>query len=126
MREWSAWLPGGMLTLGCIFTLAVDRQHPSPLALPLDSIPTTMAGRPGSPGTARARCGGCRRTKAAGVSSYLFRWYAGDEAPFDIYVGYYEEQTQGRTIHSPKNCLPGSGWEALKQSVEQDTDAGTR
>lgn len=33
--------------------------------------------------------------------------------PFSLYVGFYGSQAQGRTIHSPKNCLPGSGWEAL-------------
>ena len=32
---------------------------------------------------------------------------------FTLYVGYYDRQTQGKTIHSPKNCLPGSGWEPL-------------
>jgi len=40
---------------------------------------------------------------------------------FTVYVGYYDGQTKGKTIHSPKNCLPGSGWEALgatKASVE--------
>jgi EpsI family protein len=30
-----------------------------------------------------------------------------------VYVGYYEQQAQGKTIHSPKNCLPGAGWEVL-------------
>jgi EpsI family protein len=40
-------------------------------------------------------------------------------------VGYYDSQTQGKTIHSPKNCLPGSGWEALASSeVNIDTPAG--
>jgi EpsI family protein len=38
----------------------------------------------------------------------------GDQIPwFSVYVGYYESQAQGNTIHSPKNCLPGAGWEAL-------------
>ncbi len=120
MREWTSWLPGGVLALGCVATLAVNRQHPAPLALPLDSIPLVLAGRTGSRGTIPKD-----QEKAAAVSSYLFRWYPGEEAPFDIYVGYYEEQTQGRTIHSPKNCLPGSGWEALNQSVTTvETAAG--
>jgi EpsI family protein len=30
-----------------------------------------------------------------------------------VYVGYYDRQLQGKTIHSPKNCLPGAGWEAV-------------
>ena len=61
----------------------------------------------------------------AGFTDYLFRSYTapkGDgegsasasRAPsFTLYVGYYEDQTQGKTIHTPKNCLPGSGWEPL-------------
>jgi EpsI family protein len=43
-----------------------------------------------------------------------------------VYVGYYDHQTQGKTIHSPKNCLPGSGWEALEAApVKVTTPAGT-
>lgn len=55
--------------------------------------------------------------RVAGVSTYLLRRYvapaAAGTAEFAIYVGYYERQTQGRTIHSPKNCLPGAGWEPV-------------
>jgi EpsI family protein len=32
---------------------------------------------------------------------------------FTLYVGYYPEQMQGSTIHSPRNCLPGAGWDPL-------------
>ncbi len=31
-----------------------------------------------------------------------------------LYVGYYQSQRQGSTIHSPKNCLPGAGWQPMK------------
>jgi len=34
-----------------------------------------------------------------------------DEA--DLYVGYYETQRQGDTVHSPMNCLPAAGWQLL-------------
>jgi EpsI family protein len=27
-----------------------------------------------------------------------------------MYVGYYESQQHGEVVHSPNNCLPGSGW----------------
>ncbi len=36
--------------------------------------------------------------------------------PVWLYVGYYESQRTGSTYHSPKNCLPGAGW----QFVESD------
>jgi EpsI family protein len=33
-----------------------------------------------------------------------------------VYLGYYDEQRQGKSIHSPRNCLPGAGWEPVSQS----------
>ncbi len=39
-------------------------------------------------------------------------------------MGYYDRQTQGRTIHSPKNCLPGAGWEALAAGTARVAVAG--
>jgi len=30
---------------------------------------------------------------------------------FNLYIGYYASQRTGSTYHSPRNCLPGSGWE---------------
>ena len=121
MTDWIRWLPSGVLALGCVFTLAVDRQHPMPTVRPLDQIPDTLAGRPGVRSTLPQD-----QLAAAGVSTYLMRRYEGPVAPFEIYVGYYEQQTQGRTIHSPKNCLPGSGWEALQQTTaDVPTASGT-
>ena len=32
-----------------------------------------------------------------------------------LYVGYYASQRQGQTMHSPMNCMPGSGWEPLRR-----------
>ena len=55
---------------------------------------------------------------------------AGEEAGegvipwFSIYVGYYESQAQGKTIHSPKNCLPGAGWEALSSEARSLSPGG--
>jgi EpsI family protein len=68
--------------------------------------------------------------RAAGVTSYLVRNYqrsdSGSGMAFSVYVGYYDRQTQGRTVHSPKNCLPGAGWEPLASRPETvTTDAGT-
>jgi EpsI family protein len=46
-----------------------------------------------------------------GVDEYLNRmYYARTERPVSLYIGYYESQRQGDTIHSPLNCLPGAGW----------------
>jgi EpsI family protein len=52
----------------------------------------------------------------AGVDDYLTRTYfRPDGAIANLYIGYYYSQRQGDTIHSPLNCLPGSGWQPIEQ-----------
>lgn len=31
----------------------------------------------------------------------------------DLWIAYFKTQRYGQTPHSPKNCLPGSGWEPV-------------
>ncbi len=51
--------------------------------------------------------------KTLGVTDYLSRSYRNDSAgvPVDLYIGFYASQRTGATYHSPKNCLPGGGWQ---------------
>jgi EpsI family protein len=45
------------------------------------------------------------------VDDYLWRQYGGTHGPpLGLYIGYYQSMRQGATYHSPKHCLPGSGW----------------
>ena len=30
--------------------------------------------------------------------------------PVSLFIGYFPTQRSGQSIHSPQNCLPGSGW----------------
>ena len=57
--------------------------------------------------------------RIAGMTDYVARVYWRDslDAAFTTYVGYYDRQSQGHSMHSPKNCLPGAGWEILKTDV---------
>lgn len=34
-----------------------------------------------------------------------------------LYIAYFRSQRTGTTIHSPKNCLPGAGWNPVRSSV---------
>ena len=34
-----------------------------------------------------------------------------------LYVGFYQSQSKGDLIHSPKNCMPGSGWNIVQSSA---------
>jgi len=51
-----------------------------------------------------------------GVDDYIVRTYRTDAPAFaSLYIGYYQSQRQGDTIHSPLNCLPGAGWEPVEK-----------
>jgi EpsI family protein len=50
-----------------------------------------------------------------GDGQYLSRLYSSSSVPpVDLFIAYYSTQRSGDTIHSPKNCLPGSGWTPLE------------
>ncbi len=51
-----------------------------------------------------------------GVDEYINRVYVDGERPLSLYVGYYQSQREGHTIHSPQNCLPGAGWLPVRTS----------
>ena len=37
----------------------------------------------------------------------------GDRIPVSFYVAYYDSQRKGASVHSPRSCLPGGGWEMV-------------
>jgi EpsI family protein len=49
-----------------------------------------------------------------GVSDHTNRiYFRPAEPPVQLYIGYYATQRTGDTMHSPKNCLPGAGWDPI-------------
>ena len=53
----------------------------------------------------------------------LMRTYSNGVAASDLFVAGFRSQRTGKAPHSPKNCLPGSGWEPLADS-ETTVDVG--
>ena len=50
-----------------------------------------------------------------GLTDYANREYlSSSELQVQLYIGYYASQRTGDTIHSPKNCLPGAGWDPIR------------
>jgi EpsI family protein len=48
----------------------------------------------------------------------LNRVYNSISSPTEVYlfIAYFKTQRYGQSPHSPKNCLPGSGWEPIEDS----------
>src|ERR1700690_3552582 len=54
-----------------------------------------------------------------GRGDFLSRTYQDDSSAasyVDLFVAYFQSQRAGDTIHSPQNCLPGSGWFPLEST----------
>jgi len=115
----AAWVPTTILIVGCLLNGSTRMQRTMELTAPLATFPNRIDEFEGSDITISDE-----EVRVAGVSSYLFRLYQAPNRPdFSIYVGYYASQARGKTIHSPKNCLPGAGWEALaSQAMEVPVD----
>lgn len=65
--------------------------------------------------------------QAVSVSDYTNRVYFGaGNGPVQLYVGYYGSQRTGDTMHSPKNCLPGAGWDPVRSGLATISIAGGR
>lgn len=47
-------------------------------------------------------------------TAYLSRTYGNGATTLKLFVAYYAQQRAGEAMHSPKVCLPGSGWEIWK------------
>ena len=46
----------------------------------------------------------------------------GSFAPIALFIGYFPTQRTGQSIHSPQNCLPGSGWSFQSSGTTGFTD----
>src|ERR1700693_3314252 len=59
--------------------------------------------------------------KVLRADDYLLRDYRSDagSAPVGLFIVYYSSQRSGDALHSPKNCLPGAGWEPVSSGVVQ-------
>lgn len=52
-----------------------------------------------------------RFVRTLDLSDYALLDYRDAEGhEVNFYVAYYESQSKGRSIHSPRSCMPGAGW----------------
>jgi EpsI family protein len=84
-----------------------------PVRKPLDDFPASL-------GDWQARGGAILEPGILDVlkaKDYLMRRYE-DRAGRSLwlFIGYWDSQRKGAQPHSPKNCLPGGGWEPLEAS----------
>ena len=66
--------------------------------------------------------------RGAVLSAVVLRGYVGESRlAVAVTVWFYGAPVKGKRIHSPRNCLPGAGWEILSSSrVPLGADSDSR
>jgi EpsI family protein len=105
----SAYLSVTVLLLAATLTASKlsESQKPETLARPLENIagrlgPWTVSDEPPLQDSV---------VQVLKPTSYLSRTYRRADRRLALFIAYYGAQQAGESMHSPKNCLPGSGWE---------------
>jgi EpsI family protein len=101
------WATFGMLAATLAVSSLSDLRGSQDLAAPLTSLPGSIAGW-----TAGRDVEVDDRTlERLNADSYVSREYFKDGRELGLFVAYYAHQRSGGYMHSPKVCLPSSGWE---------------
>jgi EpsI family protein len=111
--------PARVLTVVLLVQLAglfaVSRKEAVPPTRPLEQFPRQL-------GTWTAVQDGVVEKEVREVlraDDILTRTYADQESRrgANLFVAFFRSQRAGQTPHSPKNCLPGSGWSPSKSDI---------
>ncbi|HXN17171.1 MAG TPA: EpsI family protein [Candidatus Binatus sp.] len=115
----------GVLLVSTVDLRWMSHGHPVPPRKDFASFPFQLAEWSGtdlvlSPGTVRVLA----------ADNYLLRSYRNrvSGAEVELFVVYYSAQRSGDALHSPRNCLPGAGWEPVSSGfleISNPTPAGS-
>ncbi|HET9406823.1 MAG TPA: EpsI family protein [Candidatus Sulfotelmatobacter sp.] len=105
-----------VLVLGAVGGVLQARGHNEvfPPRLPLNTFPAQLGNWTGTDYPIEKEV-----LDVLGAGDFLLRVYSpqdGNQLPIDLFIAYFPSQRAGDTIHSPKNCLPGSGWTPIEST----------
>lgn len=131
MRSAQLWTVLGCLLATLLIVQARGDVDQVPASAPLAQMPTTLDGMNGQDVAISPEA-----LEILGKGEFLNRVYGGTpageagassrpaqrEVPVQLFIAYFPTQRSGQSIHSPQNCLPGSGWTFLKSGVTTFVD----
>lgn len=96
-------------------------DDPAPAHQDVTDFPRALGSWQGGPDLAFSE----KTLRVLGPGRFLERIYQTPGAPgVDLFLAYVPSQRTGDTIHSPRHCLPGAGWEFAESSLVQLRDPG--
>ena len=107
MKSSRYWAVVVLLAGTALLLFARGNSDLIPVSEPLLQMPLAIAGWSGSDLPIDQET-----LDVLGAGEFLSRAYAqsGGTQPIGLFIAYFPTQRTGVAIHSPKNCLPGSGW----------------
>jgi len=116
------WITAGLLIGSFVLLRSVSHGEAVVPHQPLRELPYKLGSWTGTEQPLEGQI-----VQAVGVSDYTNRIYSGQQVGLaQLYVGYYASQRTGDTIHSPKNCLPGAGWDPVQSGYTKISVPGGR
>ena len=116
MRVKTVWIKTGCMILLLLSTALLlgkrgDREIVVPHQ-PLAQFPDSLGGE----WSGEAVGIDPRVVEILGAGEFVDRFYNSNfgRPPVELFIGYFPTQRTGVSIHSPKNCLPGSGWAPIE------------
>lgn len=114
MLKLSLYAPALILSTGYLLVSNARGQRAVELSAPIESVLPALDGY-----RVEDKKIPEEERRVAGMTSYVVRVFARDSVTaFTTLVAYYDHQARGQSIHSPRNCLPGAGWEVLSGGTE--------
>jgi EpsI family protein len=109
------WVVFGLLLAAILYRYALSRGSGlPPERIDLLEVPQQVGNWRGTDQPLEQRI-----LEMLGLDAYIQRKYVDHSGKaLWLYVGYYQQQRQGKGIHSPKHCYPGAGWSLVEKGVE--------
>jgi EpsI family protein len=103
-----------LLVQGGVFYALAMRAEKTPPMAPLSTFPVSLPGYR----MLREIATPPEVLNILKADDTLTREYIGEaRTPLVFYVAFFNSQRYGQAPHSPKNCLPGEGWEPVESST---------
>ena len=113
MNYQQTFIISAVMLITSISLTYLKNSDDQPLKQSLSNFPTQIGSWQGS--TSRFDD---RIYEVLGVDdSILVNYYNKNSEYIQLYIGYYQSQREGDIIHSPRNCMPGSGWNIVESSI---------
>ena len=109
-----------VLAVQAFLFYSASHGESTPLAMPLSAFPTNF----GNWSMIQEGVVEKETLDVLRADDTLTREYANGNGAVNLFIAYFKTQRTGQSPHSPKNCLPGSGWQPSENDRVNLTTGG--